>query len=370
MYVVTNLKVMKKFQFTYLVVFCTLLSIEGFSQNRKYSFNEVYRVSDSPTLRISSGDGDVDIYPSDKNEIEVFYIVERNKELLSVTRDDLEEDFAIEISSGNDFLEISVKQKYQYRLMDWRDRINISFEIYTPFKTSCDLHCSDGNIRIKGLSANQKLHSSDGDIDVSKITGHVYTRTSDGDIYINRIVGNVEPITSDGDIELRTIEGDVDGRTSDGDVDLQDINGEVVLVTSDGDLNAENINGDTKLTTSDGDIRLDQSQGSMILNTSDGTISFRDLSGSLKARTSDGQIRGNLLKLDERLELRTSDGSIAVTIPDAIGLDLLLRGETIRTRLDNFSGTSKDHLVEGEVNGGGKLVSLHASGGSVSLSYE
>ncbi|MEO9801867.1 MAG: DUF4097 family beta strand repeat-containing protein [Reichenbachiella sp.] len=361
---------MNKTQFNFLLIFCVLLSAESFSQNRKYSFNEVYRVSDSPSLRINSGDGDVDVYPSEKNEIEVFYIVERNRELLKVSREDLEEDFTIEISSSNDFLEISVKQKYQYRLMDWRDRINISFEIYTPFKTSCNINCSDGDVRVKGLKANQKLRSSDGDIDASKITGRVDVRTSDGDIYLNRIVGDVEPITSDGDIKLRTIDGNVDGRTSDGDVDLLDIKGEVSLVTSDGDLNAENINGDTRLTTSDGDIRLSQSQGDMVLNTSDGSISFRDLSGSLKARTSDGQIKGNMLKLEADLELRTSDGSIAVTVPDSMGLDLLLRGETIRTELDNFSGTSRDHIVEGQVNGGGSLVSLHASGGSVSLLYE
>lgn len=369
LYLMINQRLMKNIQLILLAI-CAVQPFDMAAQKQKFSFNEVYQVSDSPTLRVSASDGNVEVYPSDKNEIEVFYIVERNNQLLNITRRELEEDFTIEVSSGADYLEISIKEKYQYRLMDWRDRINVSFEIYTPFKTASDLHCSDGDIRLRGLRADQKLQSSDGDISVSNTNGKLYARTSDGDIYINQVVGDVEPITSDGDIELRDIEGNVDGRTSDGDVDLQDINGMVKLVTSDGDVTADHIIGDTRLVSSDGDVRMSQCSGNMTMTTSDGAILFRNLEGSLKARTSDGQIKGNMLKLKANLELRTSDGSIAVTVPGAMGLDLLLRGETIRTALDNFSGTSKDHIVEGRVNGGGILVSLHASDGSVTLSYD
>ena len=361
---------MKITQYISLTICATLLCFTSLAQKNKFSFNEVYPVSASPNLNISTNDGDIDVYPSDKNEIEVFYIVERNNEVLRISRKELEEEFVIDISSGKDYLNISVKNRYQYRMGDWRNRLNVSFEIYTPIKTSCDLQSSDGDIKLKSLTAKQRLQTSDGDIDVSKVTGDDYDRTSDGDIFVNQIVGNVESITSDGDIELRNIDGNVDGRTSDGDVELEDVKGLVDLVTSDGDINAEAVEGDMKLTSSDGDLRIGQSNGEMILNTSDGDISFRNLSGSLKARTSDGEIKGNIVRLVSSLELRTSDGDIMVTVPDAVGLDLVLRGETIRTVLDNFSGTSKDHLVEGRVNGGGKLVDLHASGGTVSLSYD
>ncbi|WP_422359773.1 DUF4097 family beta strand repeat-containing protein [Reichenbachiella sp.] len=353
-----------------LIISCLFFSLNGFAQKQKYSFNEVYSVSESPKLTINTADGDVSIYPSDKNEIEVFYIVERNNEVLKISPKELEEEFIIDISSGNNYLSISVKQRYQYRMRDWRNRLNVSFEIYTPFKTSCDLRTSDGDVRLRGLTAAQEMQTSDGDIDVSKVNGDLYARTSDGDIYVSQVVGDVESITSDGDIELKNIDGDVDGRTSDGDVELEDIKGEVDLVTSDGDITAVGMDGNLELTSSDGDLRLGRVNGTMTVNTSDGDISFRDLSGSLKARTSDGQIKGNMLELNGDLELRTSDGSIAVTVPGNKGFDLLLRGEDIRTVLDNFSGTSKDHLVEGRVNGGGSLVSLHASGGDVSLTYD
>lgn len=361
---------MKNYQFTLLTICTVLLCSSSFAQNKKFSFNEVYPVSSEPELTVGTNDGDIEVYPSDKNEIEVFYVVERNNEVLNISRKELEEEFIIDISSGKNFLTISVKQRYQYRMRDWKNRLNVSFEIYTPVKTASNLQSSDGDIRLKGLISDQKLQTSDGDIDVFKVVGDVYARTSDGDVFINQIVGNVESITSDGDIELKKIEGDVDGRTSDGDVDLEEVKGRVDLVTSDGDINAEDIVGDLKMTSSDGDLRISQSNGVMVLNTSDGDISFRDLSGALKARTSDGEIKGNMVQLVSSLELRTSDGNIVVTVPDALGLDLVLRGETIRTALDNFSGTSKDHLVEGKVNGGGKLIDLFASDGMVSLSYD
>lgn len=361
---------MNKSLYICLIVFCVSTFTNTWAQNRKFSFNELYKVSDSPRLNVSANDGDVEIYPSDKNEIEVFYIVERNNQLLDITRSELEEEFTIDISSGKDFLDISIKEKYPYRMMDWRNRINVSFEIYTPFKTRSDIDCSDGDIRMRGLKNDQKLQSSDGDIEVLKIEGDVYVKTSDGDIYVSQVTGEVEPITSDGDMDIKDVKGNVEGRTSDGDVSVVDVIGDVNLVTSDGDVRAEDITGEIYLRSSDGDIRLHGSTGLIELATSDGSITFSDLRGSLKAKTSDGRIRGNMLSLDSSIELRTSDGSIDVVMPGSMGLDLMLRGETIRTRLDNFSGTAKDHLVEGEINGGGKLVSLQALGGTVSLTYE
>lgn len=361
---------MKKTQIILLTLFAGLIYFNSSAQNKKFSFNEVYQVSSDPELTINTNDGDINVFPSDKNEIEVFYIVERNNDVLKISRKELEDEFIIDISAGKNFLTISVKQRYQYRMKDWRDRLNVSFDVYTPIKTACDLQSSDGDIRLRGLTADQKLQTSDGDVEVRNVTGDVYTRTSDGDIVINKVLGEVEAITSDGDLELRNINGNIAGRTSDGDVELEDVKGRVDIVTSDGDINASGVVGDMKLGSSDGDLRLVQSKGETVLATSDGDITFRNLSGSLKAKTSDGEIRGNMVELASSLELRTSDGNIVVTVPDALGLNLVLRGETIRTALDNFSGTAKDHLVEGRVNGGGKLVDLHASGGSVSLSYD
>ena len=74
-------------------------------------------------------------------------------------RSELEEDVTLEVVANQNRLEILVKQRYEYRIMDWRDRINVSFEIYAPRGTTCDLSCSDGNIYAKGLTANQDFQN-------------------------------------------------------------------------------------------------------------------------------------------------------------------------------------------------------------------
>jgi len=321
------------------------------AQNPDYSFKESYKVSNAPSLRIESHDGNVAVFASDKNEIEVFYIVKKAGRLLDIKREDLEEDLTIEVIADANNLEIYVKQKYLNNISDWRNRINVSFEIYTPKKTTCDLRCSDGNITINGLNANQKIRSSDGNLDLKNIVGNINARTSDGNLDASDITGDLELITSDGNIDINRVKGSIEAKTSDGNASIENIQGAIDLVTSDGNISLFNASGD------------------MILRTSDGSITFRDLSGSLKARTSDGRIRGNMIQLLGKLELTTSDGNIDVVIPKKMGLDIYLRGETVYTRLDNFSGTSKNDLIEGRLNGGGIRVDLQASDGDVNLSF-
>lgn len=361
---------MKNLQKLILTVFCSLIAVIGFAQKQEYSFKETYKASNSPTLKIQSNDGNVTVYGTDKNEFEVYYIVEKGNRLLEINRRELEEDVTVEVVSNSDRLEILVKQRYEYRIMDWRDRINVSFEIYAPRGTMSDLNCSDGNIYAKGLTADQDFRTSDGNVDIANIKGDVYAKTSDGNIDVNDNVGNMKLYTSDGNIDIDDVQGSITGKTSDGNVDIGGVDGDVDMVTSDGNIEADEVSGDMDLVTSDGDIRVSQSGGKMELRTSDGSISFRNISGSVKARTSDGNIRGNILNLKGELVLSTSEGSIDVALPGNLGLDLYIRAEDISTRLDNFSGTSKDHLIEGRLNGGGINVELTASDGSVRLSYE
>ncbi|MCD4694800.1 MAG: DUF4097 domain-containing protein, partial [Bacteroidales bacterium] len=84
---------------------------------------------------------------------------------------------------------------------------------------------------------------------------------------------------------------------------------------------------------------------------------------------SDGDIRGNFLKITDKLSLVTSDGDIDISIPKGLGLDLKLKGETLKTPLMNFSGKTDEHHIEGKVNGGGIPLELITSDGTIILTY-
>jgi len=301
-----------------------------------YSFKEEYKVTSPSELIVSSFDGNIDIAPSNNNEIQVFYIARRNGKVLRINREELEKEVILEVISSNNSLKISVKSRWEnqgWSLKQSMDQVHVSFRILTPKQTACDLHSSDGNVALEGLTGDQKLKTSDGNIQITGINGNVRGNTSDGNIRIKEIKGTLEIGTSDGNIQLEKIIGNVVSSTSDGNIELTEVKGDVSARTSDGD------------------------------------IYFTDLSGSFKGKTSDGNIRGNFIELKKELSLNTGDGNISVKIPGKLGLDLDIRGESLSVPLSNFSGKSDKKVIQGQANGGGIPVNLHTSDGSISLGY-
>jgi DUF4097 and DUF4098 domain-containing protein YvlB len=121
--------------------------------------------------------------------------------------------------------------------------------------------------------------------------------------------------------------------------------------------------------TSDGNIRIINVDGNTSSKTSDGHITFDGLKGSFTGVTSDGNIRGSFAVLRKELIARTGDGNIDITIPDKVGLDLDIKGESLHVPLNSFSGRSDEDVIKGKANGGGIPVSLSTSDGSVTLAY-
>ncbi|MEQ9288874.1 MAG: DUF4097 family beta strand repeat-containing protein [Cyclobacteriaceae bacterium] len=350
-----------------LLLISLILTIMAKAQDVDYSFQEVYDIQSPANLSIHTNDGNIEVSPSNENNIRVFFLVKRNGRLVNMTRAELEEKVNLDISSDQNKLEIKVSQKQN--LGNWRNRVYVSFKIEAPVQTTCNLNTSDGNILAAGLEGSLKLKTSDGNIQLAKITGNVHARTSDGNIHISQIEGACDLVTSDGNIHVRTVDGPLSGRTSDGNADVDAVNGSLNLVTSDGNIVANAVNGNLDLTTSDGDIQSGNTNGKASLKTSDGNISFQGHSGSMRAVTSDGDIRGNIFDLKESLYMTTNDGNINVTVPEKIGINLAIKASKINTDLNQFDGTSKDRSVNGRVNGGGIPVELTANDGNVTLSY-
>jgi DUF4097 and DUF4098 domain-containing protein YvlB len=317
-----------------LTLACNMIWISAcLSQDFDYSFKEKYDVTTPAQLMVSSFDGNIDVVPSGGNVIEVYYIVTKNNRLLKINRKELEEELTLEVNRSSDRLEIIVRNKDDNWNFNWRNHMNVSFKVYVPKETACDLRTSDGNISLAGLVSRQDCKTSDGNIRISDVSGNITGHTSDGSIYLRSVKGSAELKTSDGDIVLDKIAGDVHSSTSDGNIKIT------------------NITGDTSVKTSDGD------------------IFFEDIYGSLNANTSDGNIRGNIINLQKELTARTSDGSIDITIPDHLGLDLDIKGESLHVPLTNFSGKSDKKYIKGQSNGGGIAVNLVTSDGHITLAY-
>ncbi len=316
-----------------------------------YSFKQTYRVSAPAEMEIVTNDGFIRANPHGTNEIEVFFIVKKNNRVMDMGLEELEEQVDVDIYSADDRLEIKIRQRETNWIRNWIDRYYVSLQINAPANTSCNFKTSDGDISLEGFSGKQFCKTSDGDIEVNEIHGDLTAQTSDGDIFVADVDGDTELITSDGDIQATNIEGESNFKTSDG------------------KIMAHNIIGDTHTVTSDGNIILENIRGNNSAKTSDGNILFEEMRGSLTAQTSDGDIRGDMDQLTNKLYLKTSDGNISVTVPNGLGMDVRLKGEDIHTILDDFSGNTSDHLIEGTIRGGGVEVELITSDGDINLNY-
>ncbi|MEJ1240804.1 DUF4097 family beta strand repeat-containing protein [Chryseolinea sp. T2] len=309
-----------------------LIATGALAQDARFSFKESYTLSSSPQVAISSSDGDIEVVNIEGPNTDVFFIVKKQNKVLSMNRAALEKELELTVEKTDNSLNIVVKYPNSHGIMDWKDRVTVSFRVQTPKGTTCDLRTSDGNISITGLSRDQKM------------------RTSDGNIHIENIQGSVWASTSDGNIEAKHVGGAVELKTSDGDIKVNEVTAGATATTSDGNITITKAKGDVKAKTSDGD------------------INFQDLDGALTASTSDGNIKGNIQRLTKELSAHTSDGNISISVPANLGLDLDIKGESIDVPLTNFSGRSDEKHVQGKSNGGGIHVNLSTSG-NVRLVY-
>ena len=300
-----------------LLAVCTFLVL-SFPAFAKKAFDDPYRSEtfnlSSGSLYVSTSGGSVRVEGGGSSQVKVEMYVKSNKHSDKKIREILEEDYEIRIEKVGSRIEAVAKR--EGRGWNWNG-INISFVVYTPKDFACDLNTSGGSLKLSGVAGR-----------------------------------NHEMKTSGGSITARDMSGDLNARTSGGSIKISDYVGDLDAKTSGGSINLDDIKGDIEASTSGGGIKVD------------------DVQGAVYATTSGGSINANIIKLSDQLVLKTSGGSVRATIPSGLGLDLDLRGNRVNTSLNNFSGESKTDRVRGTVNGGGIMVQLATSGGSVNLDYQ
>lgn len=273
-----------------------------------------FRISTPGDLEVQTSGGHITVEASESNRIRVEMYARRNGRELTPSDTDLD-NFDIEIEqSGNKVRAIAKRRGNGW---NWgRNSISISFVVYTPREMTTDLRTSGGHITATGLDGTQRLSTSGGHLEMINLKGTVNARTSGGHI------------------NIRDFAGQMNARTSGGHIDV------------------------------------DRSEGTLDLRTSGGHISLNDLSGTVEASTSGGSIDARLSGIEQFASLRTSGGSVNVTVPDGIGLTLDLKGSRVSTELKNFSGEVERDEVEGTINGGGPKLTARTSGGTVRVKFQ
>jgi hypothetical protein len=213
--------------------------------------------------------------------------------------------YTVEESQSGDTVHFSLKQKPHMGMQINSHSSSVHVDVETPANLTLDARSADGNLTASGLHGDLTIHTSDGGQELTGLSGNLKLRSSDGHLRVQNGSGTLEARSSDGN---------------------QDITGSFTSL---------------QLHSSDGTITLELAEGS-------------HLSADSKIESSDGSVTLRLPKsFPAELAVSTSDGSIESTLP------LVVDGY-------NSKGNS-GHNVRGKFNGGGSLLTIHTSDGSVHL---
>lgn len=217
-----------------------------------------------------------------------------------------------------DQVDIEVRFPRHAFQMNWRNR-RVDIEIKGPRDADLDLHTGDGNVDVQGVK------------------GTILLRSGDGNLKLSELQGTLKADTGDGNIDMRNVRGDLTLHTGDGRIDVTGV---------DGALRAE---------TGDGRVRVNGRFDVLDVKTGDGGIDAVAAEGS---------------KLEANWRLNTGDGNLTLRLPATIAADVELRTSDGNIDFDmpvTVSGRQGKREVHGQINGGGKLISLKTGDGSIRL---
>ena len=175
------------------------------------------------------------------------------------------------------------------------------------------------------------------------------------------------------DVTLRIPEGmALDLQTRDGRIQLERISGDIKAETGDGRIRLDTVKGTLKLRTGDGSVIGTELTGAVDAASGDGRIQLEGSFDALRAVTGDGSIRitsRGARKLTKDWNIRTSDGSIELTLPASISarIEATSADGRIVNDLTTFEGNERNGRAKGTLGKGGRLILVTTMDGRITL---
>jgi len=182
---------------------------------------------------------------------------------------------------------------------------------------------------------------------------------------------NVDLKTSGGSISVADLQGTADVATSGGSLSMGNIEGPINGHTSGGSITVESCQGDVNVKTSGGSLKLGKIAGTVVGHTSGGSIHVEEVMGMIEAKTSGGSIHASIAEQpSETCILSTSGGNVTAYLADDIGMhvDAKTSGGGVSTDFPvKIQGKIGGKSLNADINGGGPLLKMRTSGGSIRI---
>jgi len=196
------------------------------------------------------------------------------------------------------------------------------------------------------------------------------SRTGSGSQTIGDLNGPANIASGSGSLRIGNIGGDVDSSTGSGEIDITGVRGQLTARTGSGSIRAGSVSGNVRASTGSGRIEISQAgQGDVEVSAGSGSLSVRGIRGAIRGDTGSGSITVEGQPSRE-WRLTTGSGSIDVAVMGeaAFTLDAHASSGSINTRHPvTMVGTISRRQIRGDVRGGGPILYLRSSSGSISV---
>lgn len=236
-----------------------------------------------------------------------------------------------------------------------------------------DVDTRAGAISVDRVLGDSKVVTGGGDIQVGQIGGALRCSTGAGKITVNRVGREAILETNGGDIVAHTIGGTVRAQTGGGAVRIGTSKGAVTAISGGGEIVVEKAGGVVTLRNMAGPVNVGSAAG-VRCDSESGGIRLANISGPMRVATSIGSINASLLgsRIGDSY-LATGNGDITVLIPSNVGVTIQAQNsmaDTVRRIVSDFSNVQPRRqgtrvVAEGAINGGGPVLQLSGTGGTI-----
>ncbi len=249
-----------------------------------------------------------------------------------------------------------------------------------------------GGLEAENLRGALQADTGGGHIRLDAIRGAVTVRTGGGNVRLGKIGGPVRCLVGGGSVTAEWLEQDADLATAGGEIVVRRAEARLHLTTGGGNIRVERARSVTAA-TGGGLIDVLEAEGPVVAEAAAGAVKVRaarglrvrsgagpiqleDVSGGLRATTGRGDIVAALapVRALEESWLSTDAGDITVFIPSnlAVTIQALNSQERLGRILSDFPEIQPRRegsalQARGSLNGGGPLLRLAASGGTIYL---
>jgi hypothetical protein len=191
-----------------------------------------------------------------------------------------------------------------------------------------------------------------------------------GEQTVEGINGPLDANSGSGSQRFTNIGGEVRARTGSGEIELHSITGSVHATAGSGTIRAIGIAGGLTASSGSGNITLEQTAaGDVEVSTGSGEIEIKGAKGAVKATTGSGSIHAQGQPTGE-WRLRSGSGNVTAELPKGAAFELVARSSSGHIETSHelaVEGTLSRSELRGKANGGGVLVDLNTSSGSINI---